>query len=110
MSRLVTTNPGRHTAAFEDMLSQAWLDQAGRDAMRHMAQDLPDPADYARWLSEMASVALLRARVGPDGWYVRPDDAALLRPLGLCEAGTSRERYYLGNYGTAVLKALRGLV
>ena len=64
-------------------------------------------ADYARWLPEQAVTAMLRARKGPDGWYLMATDARIVIRFGLCEAGTSLQFHFLGGFGLSVLRELQ---
>lgn len=77
------------------------------DFRRHTLAELPDPADYARWLPEQAVTAMLRARKGPDGWYLMATDARIVIRFGLCEAGTSLQFHFLGGFGLSVLRELQ---
>lgn len=77
------------------------------DFRRHVMADLPDPADYARWLPARAVEAMLRARSGPDGWYLLAEDARIVIRYGLCEAGTTLQFHFIGGFGLKVLRELR---
>lgn len=87
----------------------AGWDEGERRAMRDYLATLPDPADYAYHLRLPVAQALTTAQWGgPEGgWYVMPEQARILIPHGLCEAGRNLQRHYLGNFGFAVLRALR---
>ena len=54
-----------------------------------------------------AIIAMHGAKNDQDGWYVYRDEAKILKPYGLCEAGTTRDRHYLGVFATAVLMKLK---
>lgn len=92
---------------FEDERLATWTNSERR-ALRQYLADLPSPRVYARYLKLNEAQALMSARKGQNGdLYVLPEQARILIPLGLCEAGKNRARYYLGGFGFAVLKALR---
>ncbi len=90
-------------AALIERASAPFERRARADARRHIATDIPDPAVFARYLSEAEFNALATARCRLSIWRVDPDLAATLRPSGLCECGGDA----LTNFGVAVLRALQ---
>lgn len=84
-----------------------WARRAESDFHRHTLAELPDPADYARWLPAAAVEAMLRARKGPDGWYLLAADARKVIKYGLCEAGLTLQFHSIAGFGLQVLKELR---
>lgn len=85
---------------------QRELEDAHRDAMKHIASDVPDPRDYAAYGMRLETrSALLTASFDSieHAWKVQPDIAKYLRPFGLVGYGT----VYLTAFGTKVFKALR---
>lgn len=95
-------------------LSEAQMQtRAYRDAIAAIARDIPDPAQFARYLPLEFVEALLGARyrmVGGDspdnGWVVYPHQAAMLRPYGLVAAGTGPNGCLLTAFGITVRRAL----
>ncbi len=87
----------------DELRAQRWLAQADRDALEHIAKDIPDPAEYARYTPLAFAAALTETTFHKNGWIV-PDEktAALLRPYGLVEYGGR----YLTAFGMKVRKAL----
>lgn len=87
--------------------SQAEID-AQQAYLRSLIADVPDPAQYARTLTGDLAALLLSARYDRNepGWWVTPAAAKILRPMGLCEAGTNLPRYFLGSFGRAVMREL----
>lgn len=74
------------------------------DALRAIARDIPDPAEYASHLPDWAVEALLSAtKDHADGWCAPAATAAALRPLGLVGYGTRG----LTAFGWAVRQALK---
>lgn len=98
--------PGKRGGADESARIRGWA-VAQKRAMQQALAELPDPAEYAMRLPADIAEALNSATKGPDGWYLMPAQAQICMPYGLCEGG-HRQRYCLGNFGTAVLKELRG--
>lgn len=98
----------RHQPAFREPygLSEiAWAATeraARRDALRHIIADIPDPADFARWMPLEAVEMLLSAHLR-DTWYVSREFAVYLRPMGLVGYGTTG----LTAFGIAVRRALK---
>ena len=74
---------------------------ARRDAMRHMVADLPDPAEFARYLP-LEAVEMLLAACLRDTWYVSREAAPYLRSLSLVGYGTEG----LTAFGIVVRRAL----
>lgn len=73
------------------------------DALRAIARDIPDPAEYAAYLPDWAVTAMLAsAKDHSDDWCAPRDAAAALRPLGLVGYGTRG----LTAFGWAVRQAL----
>jgi hypothetical protein len=78
--------------------------RAVRDAQRSAIADLPDPAEYARYLTGEEASALLGAWIAGAGcWRVAGEHAPMLRRLGLVEVGGC----FLGAFGMAVLRELK---
>jgi len=66
-----------------------YADLSYRDAMRAIAQDIPDPRDYAAWAPLWIVEALFSAyKTNSEGWVVPREVAAELRPFGLVGYGT----------------------
>lgn len=59
---------------------------ARNDALKAIARDIPDPAEYAYYLDATIVDALLTAR-RRGFWCVSREAAEILRPHGLCEYG-----------------------
>lgn len=68
---------------------------------------LSDPADAALELTSDVCRALTAAMMGKDGCYAHHADATILRPLGLCDCSSDRQR---GRMLTAWGMALRRAV
>lgn len=98
---------GEGPSLFEQRIN-AW-DDAQRAYLRSLIADLPDPVQYARYLPSYAAAALMTARYDKQapGWYVLPDPAKILRPMGLCEAGKGHSGYYLGSFGLKVFREIQ---
>lgn len=91
--------------AAEAKRAAAWAERAKRDAMKHIAKDIPGPKQFAYCLSGDEVEALQTAHRQYGVWHVAGRVAAILKPSGICEAGKGRTA--LTNFGIAVMTALR---
>lgn len=99
------TLPQIGNAADDQRRIRRFNEKARRDAMKHMAQDIPCPVEFARSLPLVLVDALVKASRAPNNEYlVHPEHAAMLKPLGLVDAGTGKR--CLGAFGMQVRKAL----
>ena len=78
--------------------------RAKRDAQRSVIADLPDPKEYAFYLSADLAAMLLSATLR-ESWYVTETVAKKLRPLGLCDYASTG----LTGFGMAVRRALKDM-
>lgn len=92
-------------AAFRAVRSER--DRAKRDALRAIARDIPDPAEYARQCPLWIAEALVAARYVPQAneFRVSLDTAVKLKPYGLVDAGTGITA--LTAFAIAVRRALQ---
>ena len=82
-----------------------WEERARRDAMKHIARGIPCPVEFARSLPLVLADALVKARRSPTNeYFVHREHAAILKPMGLVDAGTGKT--CLGAFGIKVRKAL----
>ncbi len=86
-----------------------WSEQLLADdrTLHRAIATLPDPAEAALELTRDERRALTAAMMGKDGCYAHHADAAILRPLGLCDCSSDRQR---GRMLTAWGMALRRAV
>ena len=76
-----------YTPVAEPLASDATRE--GREAMRAIAPDLPNPERYARQMPlEFVSMLLAAWKLGSEWLIDAESDAAQLRPFGLCGYGT----------------------
>lgn len=91
---------------WEKVLSAAVANAAERraknDAFVAMSRELPDPAEYARYLSLPLAQGLRNARSTPDGYRAGFGYLVELRRNGLADARTR----YLTAFGIAVRREL----
>lgn len=90
--------------AMTDIGAEKWVWDAVKPTARDHVPDcggarMPEPTVVAAMLSAQAKAALSTAWRTREGWRVSKDNARLLRPHGICEAGRG---VYLSNYGCAV--------
>lgn len=81
----------------------AMATRAFRDAVRHMAQDIPDPEYYASHLPAAIVELLLSTRHA--GFIPSAETAIALQKWRLAEAGSNPR--YLTAFGLKVKRALR---
>lgn len=76
-------------------------------ALRQHLADLPDPTTFAASLPQDIVAALAHATRSPEGYYAHPTDVAQLRPLGLCDCSSDRQRgRLLTVFGMQVRRAI----
>lgn len=87
----------------DEVRAAAFSKRARQDAMKHVAQDIPRPEDYARYMPLDHAEALMRARPGSEGeWISKGPLLADMRRAGLIGYGCD----FLTAFGLAVRRVL----
>lgn len=77
----------REIAAALAIHDQHLARRARNDALGAIARDIPDPAEYARYIPLVFAEALTAATQTMTGYHVSREQAELMRPYGLVEYG-----------------------